>query len=211
MEVKKQYYENRGQILVKNLKKRNMDADYYRSSVEAVTAILDIIPPGASISWGGSMSMDECGLKTALNAGDYDVIVRSGGESPEEISEIYHKAFNCGYYIMSSNAITMDGQLVNIDGNGNRLAALLYGPEHVIIIAGMNKIAQNVDEALSRVSNTAAPMNSNRLEQNTPCAKTGSCADCQSNDCICCNTVITRRSRIKGRIKVFLVGEDLGY
>lgn len=211
MEVRKQYYENRGNILVKKLKQRNMDAGYYQSSAEAVTAVLKTIPPGASVSWGGSVSMDECGLTAALKSGDYNVIDRADAKNSEEVSDVYHKALNCDYFIMSTNAVTLDGQLVNIDGNGNRLAALIYGPEHVIVVAGMNKVAKNLEEALSRVSSTAAPMNANRLERNTPCAKNGSCSDCQSDDCICCQTVITRRSRIKDRIKVFLIGEELGF
>ena len=112
---------------------------------------------------------------------------------------------------MSSNAVTMDGELVNIDGTGNRVACLCHGPENVILIVGMNKVVKNVEEAISRVRNIAAPPNAVRLSKNTPCSKIGRCADCQSDDCICCQTVITRRSAVQGRIKVILVGEELGY
>ena len=123
----------------------------------------------------------------------------------------YRDAFSADTYFMSTNAITTGGELVNIDGTGNRVAALIYGPETVVILAGMNKIAANVDEALSRVHNVATAQNCIRLDKKTPCAITGACADCLSPDCICNQVVITRRSGIKGRIKVLLIGESFGY
>ena len=124
---------------------------------------------------------------------------------------MYHDALSSDVYFMSTNAITTGGELVNIDGTGNRVAALIYGPETVVILAGMNKIAANVDEALSRVHNVATAQNCIRLDKKTPCAITGACADCLSPDCIRNQVVITRRSGIKGRIKVLLIGESFGY
>ena len=115
------------------------------------------------------------------------------------------------YFLMSTNAITMDGELVNIDGRSNRVSCLCWGPQNVIIIAGMNKVALDVESALKRVRNFAAPPNAVRLNKNTPCAQTGKCADCYSPDCICSQIVITRRSSTPNRIKVILVGEELGY
>ena len=124
---------------------------------------------------------------------------------------IYRKAFSTDYYLMSSNAITLDGQLVNIDGTGNRVAALTFGPAHVILVVGMNKVTKTVDEALDRVHNVAAPPNAVRLGSDTPCGKTGVCADCLSPECLCAQVLVTRYSRIPGRIHVILVGESLGY
>ena len=130
---------------------------------------------------------------------------------PEDSRKIFHDALMADYYFMSTNAMTIDGELVNIDGNGNRVAALIYGPENVIILAGMNKVAKDVAEAIDRVHLTATPMNCVRLNKQTPCAVTGVCADCLSPDCICNQVVITRRSGIQGRIKVILIGEEFGY
>ena len=127
------------------------------------------------------------------------------------VTKIYHKALCADFFFMSTNAITADGELVNIDGNGNRLAALIYGPEHVIILAGMNKVVRNVDDAISRVKNIAAPANGVRLNTSTPCAITGICHDCFSPSCMCSHTVVTRRCSTPGRITVLLIGEELGY
>ena len=140
-----------------------------------------------------------------------DVYKRQVCKTPEDSRKIFHDALMADYYFMSTNAMTIDGELVNIDGNGNRVAALIYGPENVIILAGMNKVAKDVAEAVDRVHLTATPMNCVRLNKQTPCAVTGVCADCLSPDCICNQVVITRRSGIQGRIKVILIGEELGY
>lgn len=211
MDIEKQYYKNRAETLIRNFKKRQIDAEYCETAEEAVAAVLREIPAGSSVSWGGTVTLKETGLHEALSAGSLNILDRDKAGGPGELAEIYHKALSCDYYIMSSNAITMDGCLVNIDGRGNRLAALLYGPEHVIVMAGMNKVAGSEEDALSRVKNTAAPKNALRLDRNTPCTKTGYCSDCQSDDCICCNTVVTRRSITPGRIKVFLVGGNYGF
>ena len=132
-------------------------------------------------------------------------------QTPEAVKEMKAKMINADYFLMSTNAITLDGELVNIDGTANRVNYLCYGPENVLIIAGMNKVSTNVEEGINRVKNIASPPNTLRLKKDTPCAKTGRCTDCLSPDCICSQTVITRRSSVKGRIKVILVGEELGF
>ena len=142
---------------------------------------------------------------------DITLLDRSKASSPEEVAEIYHQALSADYYFMSSNAITLEGELINTDGTGNRVAALIYGPKNVILLAGMNKVAHTLEEGIMRVRNVASPINANRLGRKTPCASTGSCADCLSPDCICSHTVITRRSAPANRIKVILIGEALGY
>ena len=157
------------------------------------------------------MTLEELGLIEELKKSDYTVYDRSLAKTPEERSELYSDVVCCDYYFMSSNAITLDGQLVNIDGFGNRVACLITGPKNVVVIAGMNKVVKDVNSAIDRVHNQAAPPNALRLGLNLPCAKFGRCVDCLDDSCMCCQTVITRKSRIPGRIKVILVGEELGY
>ncbi len=197
--------------LIKSLEKRGMEGYYASDRNEAVKTVLSLINEGSSVSWGGSVTMGELGLNDKLKEGNYTLLDRSVCKTPEETKQMYHKALCADNYIMSSNAITKDGVLINIDGNGNRVAALIYGPDNVIVIVGMNKIVTDVETAYKRIKDIACPMNTLRLKKNTPCSKTGSCGDCLGNDCICSHIVITRRSGIKGRIKVVIVGESLGY
>lgn len=211
MTPKMKFYENQAETILKHLKKRNIDGWYFPDSGQAVKKALSFIPSGSLVSFGGSMTLSESGMMEALKSGVFQLIDRSSAKSPEEIKECYRRSFLADTYVMSTNAITMDGKLVNIDGNGNRAAALLYGPEQVLILCGMNKVCKDEAAAISRVHELAAPMNALRLSMNTPCAKTGACADCLSLDCICGHTVITRYNRIPGRIKVLLIGETLGY
>ncbi len=211
MTVQEEFNKLTAENLIKNLEKRNMEAYYAPNKAEAVKTVLSIIKEGSVISWGGSMTMGEIGLSDELKKGNFTLIDRSEAKTPEEIKDMYHKAFSCDYYIMSSNAVTKDGILLNIDGNGNRVAALIYGPENVIVIAGINKIASDINSAYKRMKDIACVKNTIRLNKNTPCHKTGKCSDCLSPDCICNHIVATRRSGIKGRIKVIIVGEHLGY
>ena len=153
----------------------------------------------------------QIGLMDRLHQGDYQLIDRDTGKTPEEKQALMRQALTCGTFIMSSNAISADGQLVNMDGNANRVAALCFGPESVLVIAGMNKVMGDLDSAIARARQVAAPANAQRFDIKTPCAVTGSCGDCTSSDCICCQMVITRACRPAGRIKVILVGEDLGF
>ena len=197
--------------IIANLKKRNMEGYFYEDSASCVRAILDMIPDGSSISWGGSASVQESGMMDALKNGNYELIDRSLAKTPEEQREIYGRTVMSDYYFMSTNAITYEGELVNIDGNGNRVACLIHGPRHVIIIAGMNKITTTLEGAFERARTMACPPNAVRLDKKTPCAATGKCGNCLSPDCFCNQIVVTRRSGHTGRIKVFLVAEDLGF
>ena len=155
--------------------------------------------------------MAECGLDKLLASPEYNYLDRSKMTTPEEIASLYRKAFTADVYISSSNAITEDGILVNIDGNSNRVSAIAYGPKKVVFIVGMNKVCGDVDHAMKRARNVAAPINVQRFGLKTPCASTGKCMDCKSPDTICCQFMITRYSRHAGRIHVILVGEPLGF
>mgnify|MGYP002857150066 CR=1 FL=1 len=212
MTPKQQHYENLANTIIKNLEKRHMKGTYFPTGKEASDHIMSLIPKGASVSCGGTMSAEETGLKQALMAReDITGYFRRSDMSPEEIEDIYHKALSCDYYLMSTNGITIDGELFNIDGRGNRTAALIYGPKQVLILCGMNKVAHSLDACIERVRNIASPANCIRLDRNTPCAATGRCADCFSPDTICSQFVYTRHSAVPGRIHVILVGEELGY
>jgi hypothetical protein len=211
MSFVKQSNANAAATILERLKKRNMEGYFCETSAEAVELALSLMPEGSSISWGGSETISECGLMDAIRKGNYTLIDRATAKTPEEKREIYGKTVMADYYLMSTNAITMEGELVNIDGFANRVACLCAGPEHVLVIAGMNKVVKNVESGLDRIRTKAAPANTVRLNKNTPCAKTGVCGNCFAPDCICSQTVITRRSGIPGRIKVILVNEDLGF
>lgn len=203
--------QNLANTIIKNMAKKNMEGYYCATSAEAVEKALSLMPEGSSITWGGSMSVIECGLMDAIHQKNYDLIDRDTAKTPEEAREMYAKQVMADYYLMSTNAITMNGELVNIDGRANRVSCLCWGPQNVIIIAGMNKVATDVEDAIKRVRNIAAPANTVRLNRNTPCAQTGKCGDCYSPDCICSQVLVTRRSSTPNRIKVILVGEELGY
>ncbi|MCI8596823.1 MAG: LUD domain-containing protein [Lachnospiraceae bacterium] len=211
MTPKKQYFENVAKTIIANLEKRQMEGYYCEDSEAAVKKVLEMIPEGASISWGGTMTMTETGMMAALEKGSYTLIDRMLAKTPQERKELYAKAVCADYYFMSTNAITLDGELVNIDGFGNRVACLCAGPDYVMILAGMNKLVSTVEEGHDRVRNIAAPMNSVRLNKNTPCFTKGRCFECLSPECLCSQIVVTRRSHVPGRIKVFLIGEELGY
>lgn len=211
MSPKKQYYENLAGSIIEKFNLRGIEGYYCDGSEEALSMAKRFLTPGCSISWGGSETLSEIGLLGELKSSDYVLYDRTAAKSPEEKSNMYGKIVTSDYYFMSSNAITLDGQLVNIDGNGNRVACLITGPKNVIIIAGMNKIVTDVDTGIERTRNMAAPPNALRLEYDTPCAEIGRCANCLTEDCMCCEIVITRKSKIPGRIKVILIGEELGY
>lgn len=212
MTPKQEAYKNLGNSMIKNFQKRNMEAYYCETSEDAVKLALELMKDGGTVGMGGSSTVKEIGLVDALKSSDHlEFIDRSVAKTPEEKQEIFFKSIQCKYFLMSSNAITIDGELVNIDGNGNRLACLMCGPEQVLVIAGMNKVVDDVESAVQRVGTHAAPPNAVRLGTRTPCATLGHCNDCHSDDCMCAHIVVTRHSRQKGRIKVILVGEELGY
>jgi hypothetical protein len=211
MSPKKAYYENLADSLIEKFNKRGIEGYYCENSEDALLMAKRFLTPGCSISWGGSQTLEEIGLLDELKASDYILYDRHSAKTPDEKSLMYSKIVTSDYFFMSSNAITLDGQLINIDGSGNRIACLITGPKNVIVIAGMNKIVTDVNTGMERVRNMAAPPNVVRLDLNTPCAELGKCANCLVDDCICCEIVITRKSKIPGRIKVILVGEELGY
>ena len=211
MTPKQQYYENAAETIIKNLKKRRMEGFYCATKEEAVKKALELMPKGASIGWGGSMTLEETGIMKAIREADYEIIDRDAAKTDTERKEVYSKIVSCDYFLMSTNAITLDGELINIDGRANRISFLCFGPEHVLVVAGMNKVVSDVDSGIKRVHDIASPPNAVRLHRNTPCAKTGRCGDCFSDDCICAQTLVTRMSLIPNRIQVILVGEELGY
>lgn len=199
------------QKIIKGLESRNMEGFYVETKEEALKVALSLIPEGSSVGWGGSASIAEIGLKQAIIEGNYRELNRDVCTDPAEKRAVEQATFGADYFLCSSNAITEDGILVNIDGNSNRVAAIAYGPSHVLMVVGMNKVAKDVDAAMYRARNEAAPINTQRFPIETPCKKTGSCMNCMSKDTICCQFLTTRFSRHTGRIKVILVGEDLGF
>jgi len=212
MTPKQMAYKNLGDTMIKNFKKRNIEAFYCETSKDAVTLAMELMKAGGSVGMGGAETVKEIGLLDALkNANHLNFIDRNIAKTPEEKKEIFYQTMQCDYFLMSSNAITVDGELINIDGNGNRVACLIHGPEQVIVIAGMNKVVDDVNSGIERVGIHAAPPNAARLGTRTPCAALGHCGDCHSEDCMCCQIVVTRHSRHKDRIKVILVGEELGF
>lgn len=198
--------------VIKGLNSRNMEAQFVETKADALKAALELIPEGSTVSWGGVMTAHEIGLIKALKEGNYNVLDREGEPDPAKKSEIEKKVFtDCDYFLVSANGMSESGVIVNVDGNSNRVAAVAYGPKHVIVIAGMNKVVHSEQDAYNRAKYIAAPINAQRFGLDTPCAKFGRCADCKHEQCICCEILITRYSRHKGRIKVILVNEELGF
>ena len=204
------YYQKRGEILVKNLKSRHFDAYFCANKEEALAKALELIPEGATVSWGGAMSAQQIGLMDAVNNGPYNTIDRDTAKTPEERDQAAKDAMFCDVYLTGANGLSLDGQMVNIDGTGNRVAAIVYGPKSIIVVAGMNKVEDTLEAAVNRARTVAAPMNNQRFDNNNPCSVTASCANCKSLTCICNQILITRHCRPAGRIKFILVGEDLG-
>lgn len=194
--------------VIKGLESRNMKGYYAQDKEEALKIALSLIPEKSKVARAGSFSVDEIGLNTALMDGDYDFFNRDIAED-KRAAELF--AFDADAFICSSNAITRDGMLVNIDGKANRVAAIAYGPRKVVMIVGMNKICDDLDGALKRARGVAAPVNAQRFGLSTPCTKTGSCYDCKIPDTICCQFMVTRYSKIPDRIHVVLVNDNLGF
>ena len=193
---------------IEGLKSRNMEGYYAESKEAALQLALSLIPEESSVTMGGGMSVHEIGLVDVLKNGNYNFIDRDK-ESDKRAAML--KAYDADVFLSSCNAMTEDGVLVNIDGNSNRVSAIAQGPKKVIFIVGMNKVCSDVDGAMKRARNVAAPINAQRFGLNTPCAKTGACWNCKSPDTICCQFLITRFSRHKGRIHVILVNDNLGF
>lgn len=203
----------KAQKAAKAMAPRGFDAHVVDSAPEAAELVLSLIPAGASVAWGGSMTLSrDLGIIKTLRArGSWRLLDRDAAVGPEAVEEALHAAFNADVYLSSANAITQDGQLVNVDGRSNRVAAIAYGPKRVIIVAGCNKLCPDLETALKRARHEAAPPNAARLDMKTACRADAVCHECLAEDCICCNTLITRKSREKGRIIVILVTQALGY
>ena len=196
------------QTVIKGLKSRNMSGYYASSREEALRIALELIPEGSSVTMGGAMSAHEVGLVDALKNGNYHFIDR---DAYEDKRAAMLAAYDADVFLSSANAITSDGVMVNIDGNSNRVSAIAQGPKKVVFIVGMNKVCGDVDGAIKRARNVAAPINAQRFGLSTPCSKTGTCMNCKSPDTICCQILITRYSRHTDRIHVILVNDNLGF
>lgn len=206
---------------MENLEKNGFKPYFVETKEEVVPLVKTLINKGESVSNGGSVSLQETGVMELLKSGDYDFIDRSGLEG-EELRNAYIKAFGCDTFFCSSNAVTENGELYNVDGNSNRVACIVYGPRQVIMVVGVNKIVSNINEAVKRVKEQAAPLNTKRLSCKTPCQVTGKCIilnnedamicdGCASPQRVCCNYVISAKQRHKDRIKVIIVNENLGF
>ena len=210
-EQMKTYYEKRAQVLVKNLESRHFEAYYCPDSASALAKALELIPEGASVGWGGALSAQQIGLIGAVKSGNFAAIDRDAATTPEERTQALKRCLTADVFLCGANALSLDGQMVNIDGTGNRVAAIAYGPDTILVIAGMNKVCDTLDDAVTRARTVAAPMNKQRFPFKTPCEVTGACADCKSEESICNQILITRNCRPAGRIKFVLVGEELGF
>lgn len=203
-------YDTLGPSVVAALQKRYFDSYYCQTREEAVQQVLALIPETDVVGWGGSETMAELGILDLVRKRN-PVIDRDAAKTPEERVDLMRKALLSDTFLMSSNAISADGQLYNIDANGNRLAALVYGPKSVVIVAGMNKVTKTIEDAKARTRNLASPANAQRFDVATPCCANGMCGDCLSPSSICASMIQTRICKPTGRIKVVLVGEHLGF
>ena len=205
------YFDKRGEILVKNLQKRHFEAYYCATKEEALKQVLSLMPEGSTVGWGGAVSAAQVGVQAAVHAGNYTVIDRDQFSDPAEKNRCMRACFNADFFITGANALSIDGQMVNIDGNGNRVGMIVYGPKNIIVVAGMNKVCASVEDAVKRARTVAAPMNQQRFGLPNPCTCTGVCGNCLNETSICNQILITRNCKPAGRIKFVLVGEELGF
>jgi len=197
---------------IENFKKHNMNAYSVKDKISLINKISDILEDGNTVSVGGSMTLFETGVIDFLRSGKYNFLDRyEEGLTPKDIKNIFRKSFSADAYIVSSNAITEEGELYNVDGNGNRVAAMIYGPDKVIVVVSYNKIVKNIDEAIKRSREISAPANAKRLARKTPCTEVGYCMDCKSPDRICNDYVVIKRQGVKERIYILILEEDFGY
>ena len=211
-EMEKIRNEKLAKQLINALSLRNIEAFYAKDKEEALKKALEIIPEGSTVSCGGTMSCASIGLIDAMKNGNYNFLDRDGAPTPEEKKAIELKTFSdCDYFLASVNGIAENGVFVNVDGNANRVAAICQGPKHVLFVVGMNKVVRTEQDAYDRAKYVAAPINAQRFNLDTPCAKLGKCADCLQEQCICCQILFTRYSKHKDRIKMILVNEELGF
>lgn len=211
-EMDKKRNRLRQEKIIKALAQRNIEAVFAETKEDALKLALDMIPEGSIIGAGGAMSATEIGLFDAIQAGNYTYLDRNGAKDPAEKKRLENETFvNCDYFICGVNGMSESGVIVNVDGNANRVACIAQGPKHVLFIVGMNKIVHSEQDAYDRAKYVAAPINAQRFGLSTPCGITGECSNCQMDQCICCQILITRRSMHKDRMKVILVNEDLGF
>ena len=208
---RKIYDRKRAKVLLGNLKKRHFDAYYFDTKEEALEKALELIPEDALVAWGGATSAEQIGLLSALRGGARKIIDRDTAANPEERREMMRKSLLSDVFITGCNGLSLTGEMVNIDGMGNRVAAIVYGPEKILVIAGMNKVTDTLEDAVNRARTVAAPVNKQRFGGDTPCTVTGSCDNCLSEGCICNQILVTRNCRPGGRITFLLVGENLGF
>ena len=211
MTPKETYYETLAKQLIKKMEARNFGACYCPTKVEALEMAYSFLTPNCSVSYGGSESLKEIGLISALASSDFTVYDRASAKTEEEKRELFGKIVTSDVFFTSANAITAAGELVNIDGSGNRVACLIHGPKQVVVVASLNKVCPDVDTAIKRIRQIACPQNAVRLNLSTPCGSLATCAECLNEETMCCHIVTTRASRIKGRIQIILVGEEIGY
>ena len=205
------FFSKRGEVLVKNLQKRHFEAYYCATKEEALQQVMALLPEGSTVGWGGAISASQVGVQAAVHAGSYNVIDRAQFSDPAEKLRCMRQCFDADYFITGANALCLEGQMVNIDGNGNRVGMIVYGPKNIIVVAGMNKVCATLEDAVRRARTVAAPMNQQRFGLPNPCTCTGVCADCLSESSICNQILITRNCKPAGRIKFVLVGEELGF
>ncbi len=211
LQPRKLRYDKAGPAVVENLNKRHFDAYYCSTREEAVAKVLELIDAGDTVSWGGTMTVDELGIKQLLAQRGQKLLDRDTAKDMDVRMAIMRAGLTCDTFLTSSNAITQQGELFNIDGNGNRVAAMCFGPKSVVVVAGMNKVVKDMDEAYAQVRNYTAPAVVQRFPNaKTPCNANGLCADCTGSESCCCYMVETRLCRPAGKIKVVLIGEDLG-
>jgi ferredoxin len=209
-DLRREYLECRCESAVKALEKRWFDARWFSTPERAIRAVMEVIPPGARVGAGGSVTIRETGLMEQLAERGDELVYHQPDMEPVHSMEVRREAIACPYFVCSSNAITMEGELLNTDGIGNRLAGMMFGPDTVIVLAGANKLVEDREEAFSRIRNVAAPANARRLGMDVPCVKTGRCSDCRSPMNICRVTSIISRKPMWTDLKVFLVAEPLG-
>lgn len=220
---KEKFVELKALQVIKSLEENNMNGFFVKTKEDAKKLVEELINKGDVVSHGGSVTLDECGIKDLLSNGNYEYLDRSAPNlTSDEIMDIYRKTFFADVYLTSTNAITTNGELYNVDGNSNRISAMLFGPKKVIVIAGYNKIVNSIEEAANRVKSIAAPANCMRLDKKTYCSEKGECvalsqgdssicSGCSSSDRICRNFTIMSKQGNKGRVNVIIVGEELGY
>ncbi len=210
MNPKQLRYDKLGATTVQAFKRRQFDASYFPTAEQAIPHLLSLLDKNGVISFGGSQTLVELGIPSLLMQNGYRVLDRATAQNAQQREEMMRSALTCDTFLLSANAISADGQLFNMDGNGNRLAPLLFGPRQVIVVAGMNKVVATEQDAVHRVRTIAAPENAQRFGLSTPCSQTGACADCTCPDCICAQMVQTRLCRPANRIHVILIGQDFG-